>query len=184
MPNRRSKSQFHGRIAALPEGVKQGGQGVSHGGLLNFAPSRQPVVFLKRKRRASFLSEGDANYPYGVSVLVRLRARYSGDRYRNIGRGAGEGAAGHRCRHLAAYSAAAAQQIRRYAEGVDSVRLGIGDEAALQMLGSARRLGQQDRELARRARFCRYNRELFVPRGVKDLTGEFAEMPGAVTVVR
>ena len=86
MPNRRSKSQFHGRIAALPEGVKQGGQGVSHGGLLNFAPSRQPVVFLKRKRRASFLSEGNANYPYGVSVLVRLRARYSGDRYRNIGR--------------------------------------------------------------------------------------------------
>jgi len=72
---------------------------------------------------------------------------------------AGERAFRHRCRDLRTNRSERVQKVRRDAERRGLVLLGVGDEAAMQEFGCARRFGQRRRQQSGRARFSRDDAE-------------------------
>ena len=137
---------------------------VRHGPRLHRLASWISIVVLPLLRRHAPSRERDADAADGIAVFIGIRTSHAGDGHSEIGGRVRQGALGHRRRHRGAHRPLLGQQLLRNAKSSGLVLFDISDEAAMQTVRRAGRLGKQGREFACCAGFGGDERKVLLTR--------------------
>jgi hypothetical protein len=122
-------------------------------------------------RRKPSSRQSKAHSANRVTVFVRLWSGNTGDGDREIGRRMQQGAFRHGSSDLGAHGPLLAQQLGRDAQYIGLLLLGIGHEAAVEMLAGARHVRQSKAKQPGRAGFGHHERKILMQHEANELLG-------------